>query len=135
MKFTLLIVVGLCLIVSLEAKREREDSERQRGDRGRDDGQFSRQRGRRNNRMKVPFPMFPSCNDFNEEYMMKMRELRRLNKIGPNVCKDQDRTVCHQKDRDTVRCALTDEIPEECLQEINDFLEAASCTTTTETTP
>lgn len=77
MKLIFLIGIVFWIAVSLEAKREREGTDkpgRQVRDREREVEQVDGNR-LRGCHWKEPFPMFPSCKDFNEGYARKMKGL------------------------------------------------------------
>ncbi|GFT46915.1 hypothetical protein NPIL_704211 [Nephila pilipes] len=111
------------LVVNLEARRNRENGrERQTKDVESGSG-----RRKDSSRKKQPFPMFESCRDFNEEYVQKMKELKRSREIGRKNCQDEDRKMCMQKAMETIRCSGIQEPSEACKTEINNFLDGVKC--------
>ncbi|GFY37237.1 hypothetical protein TNIN_496191 [Trichonephila inaurata madagascariensis] len=47
--------------------------------------------------------------------------------IGPRNCQEQDHKMCMWKDTERVRCAVTEEVPEGCLEQITAFVQGDTC--------
>ncbi|PRD29297.1 UNVERIFIED_CONTAM: hypothetical protein NCL1_29806 [Trichonephila clavipes] len=91
--------------------------------------------GRPGGRMPPPFrqrgppPMFPKCKEFMNAVHEKMRETG----CGPFACRNaEDKEDCMYQELLKARMAVTIKPTEECLDQMQQFMEGVPATTTTE---
>ncbi|GFQ65357.1 u14-Nephitoxin-Nsp1a_1 [Trichonephila clavata] len=123
-----LMLFTFCVVVAFSEVYGRfDDSENGpgRGGRGRPGGRMPpppfRQRG--------PPPMFPKCKEFMNAVHEKMRETG----CGPFACRNAaDKDDCMYQELLKARMAVTVKPTEECLDQMQEFMEGVPITTTTE---
>ncbi|GBL84306.1 hypothetical protein AVEN_118677-1 [Araneus ventricosus] len=137
MKLALTIVFLLC-VVSIDAKRKKDGnrpSQPRNGDSSpakEESGNDSRRKppNHKGYKSKYPFPLFKSCLDFNVEYAMRRKELKRNHEIWAGKCKtgeEMEQEMCKSQGISSIRCSLPNPPSKECMQEINNFLNGISC--------
>ncbi|GBL84294.1 hypothetical protein AVEN_118671-1 [Araneus ventricosus] len=47
--------------------------------------------------------------------------------IGPGNCPEGDHKVCIQRDMETMRCEITEETPQKCMDEVMAFIRGDIC--------
>ncbi|CAL1292303.1 unnamed protein product [Larinioides sclopetarius] len=131
MKLVLAIIFVLC-IVGIDAKPKRDRNGRARNEEGEDTGNDDSRKppNHKGYKSKYPFPLFKSCLDFNVEYASRRKELKRNKEIWVGKCKTGEETeqeMCKSQGISSIRCSLANGPSEECIKEINDFLNGISC--------
>ncbi|XP_055952939.1 pulmonary surfactant-associated protein A-like [Argiope bruennichi] len=73
------------------------------------------------------YDMFPACASLAESMRTKHCEMMQSGQIGPRNCKEQNHKKCMQRDMEAVRCEITEETPEECMDQIIAFIQGDMC--------
>ncbi|GBL84282.1 hypothetical protein AVEN_118664-1 [Araneus ventricosus] len=68
------------------------------------------------------YDMLPSCENLGEAMWTKYDELMQNGEMSSNSCQEDDPDVCTRQDIEKVRCAVTEGIPQECMDEIMAFM-------------
>ncbi|KAF8770917.1 uncharacterized protein LOC129989153 [Argiope bruennichi] len=135
MKLVLMIVLVIFIlcVVTIDAKRKKDGkTDRERNVEGGEPGNGGKRKppNHKGYKSKYPFPLFKSCQDFNVEYSMKRKELKRNREIWPEKCKvgtEDEQEKCKSEGISSIRCSLSSTPSEECMQEVNDFMNGITC--------
>ncbi|CAL1292301.1 unnamed protein product [Larinioides sclopetarius] len=73
------------------------------------------------------YDMLPACKTLAESMRAKHRELHDSGEIGPGNCQDGDHKVCMQRDMETVRCAVSEQPEQACIDEMMAFIQGDVC--------
>ncbi|GBL84256.1 hypothetical protein AVEN_118644-1 [Araneus ventricosus] len=71
--------------------------------------------------------MFPACKSVGDAMQTKFMDYLRSGQIGPRACKGQNQATCAKNDVKKVRCAVTEASSEECVAQINAFIQGNDC--------
>ncbi|GBL84296.1 hypothetical protein AVEN_118673-1 [Araneus ventricosus] len=73
------------------------------------------------------YDMFPACASLAEAMRTKHFEMMGSGQIGPGNCPERDHKVCIQRDMETMRCEITEEAPQKCMDEVMAFMRGDIC--------
>ncbi|GBL84286.1 hypothetical protein AVEN_118666-1 [Araneus ventricosus] len=71
--------------------------------------------------------MFPACKTLAEPMRAKHCELHDNGEIGPRNCQGGDHKVCMLRDMETVRCAVSEQPEQDCIDDILAFIQGDIC--------